>query len=65
MTAAGDCSHEIKGQLLLGRKAISNLDSLLKSRDITFLRKVSLVKAVVFPVVVYGYECWTIKKAEC
>ena len=65
MTAAGDCSHEIKGQLLLGRKAMSNLDSLLKSRDITFLRKVSLVKAVVFPVVVYGYECWTIKKAEC
>ena len=65
MTAAGDCSHEIKGQLLLGRKAISNIDSLLKSRDITFLRKVSLVKAVVFPVVVYGYECWTIKKAEC
>ena len=65
MTAAGDCSHEIKGQLLLGRKAMSNLDSLLKSRDITLLRKVSLVKAVVFPVVVYGYECWTIKKAEC
>ena len=58
-------SHEIKRCLLLGRKAMTNLDSVLKSRDITLLTKVSLVKAMVFPVVMYGYESWTIKKAEC
>ena len=62
--ADGDCSHEIKKHLLLGRKAMTNLDSVLKSRDITLLTKVSLVKAMVFPVVMYGYESWTIKKAE-
>ena len=62
--ADGDCSHEIKKHLLLGRKAMTNLDSVLKSRDITLLTKVSLVKAMVFPVVRYGYESWTIKKAE-
>ena len=61
----GDCSHEIKRHLLLGRKALINLDSLLKSRDITFLTKVCLVKAMVFPVAMYGCESWTIKKAEC
>ena len=61
----GDCSHEIKRCLLLGRKAMTNLDSILKSRDITLLTKVSLVKAVVFPVVRYGCKSWTIKKAEC
>ena len=61
----GDCSHEIKRRLLLGRKAMTNLDSILKSRDISLPTKVSLVKAVVFPVVMYGYENWTIKKAEC
>ena len=60
----GDCSHEIKSYLLLGRKAVANLDSILKSRDITLLTKVRLVKAMVFPVVMYGYESWTIKKAE-
>ena len=60
-----DCSHEIKRRLLLGRKAITNLDSILKSRDITLLTKVCLVKAMVFPVIMYGYESWTIKKAEC
>ena len=60
----GDCSHEIKRHLLLGRKAMTNLDSILKTRDITLLTKVRLVKAVVFPVVVYGCESWTIKKAE-
>ena len=65
ITADGDCTHEIKRCLLLGRKAITNLDSILKSRDITLPTKVHLVKAMVFPVVVYGYESWTIKKAEC
>ena len=64
ITAHGDCSHEIKRRLLLGRKAITNLDSILKSRDITLLTKVHLVKAIVFPVVMYGCESWTIKKAE-
>ena len=64
ITADGDCKHEIKRCLLLGRKAMSNLDSMLKSRDITLLTKVHLVKAVVFPVVMYGCESWTIKKAE-
>ena len=62
--ADGDCSHEIKRHLLLGRKAMTNLDSIIKSRDITLLTKVHLVKAVVFPVVTYGYESWSIKKAE-
>ena len=61
----GDCSHEIKTYLLLGRKAMTNLDSILKSRDITLPTKVYLVKAMVFPVVMYGCESWTIKKAEC
>ena len=65
ITADGDCSHEIKRHLLLGRKAMTNLDSILKSRDITLQTKVHLVKAMVFPVVMYGCECWTIKKAEC
>ena len=65
ITADGDCSHEIKRRLLLGRKAISNLDSILKSRDITLPTKVHLVKAVVFPVVMYGCESWTIKETEC
>ena len=65
ITADGDCSHEIKRRLLLGRKAITNLDSILKSRDITLPTKVHLVKAMVFPVVVYGCESWSIKKAEC
>ena len=64
ITADGDCSHEIKRCLLLGRKVMTNLDSILKSRDITLLTKVRLVKAVVFPVVMYGCESWTIKKAE-
>ena len=64
ITADGDCSHEIKRCLLLGRKAMTNLDSILKSRDITLLTKVCLVKGVVFPVVMYGCESWTIKKAE-
>ena len=64
ITAEGDCSHEIKRHLLLGRKAMTNLDSILKSRDITFSTKVHLVKAMVFPVVMYGCENWTIKKAE-
>ena len=64
ITAQGDCSHEIKRCLLLGRKVMTNLDSILKSRDITLLTKVLLVKAMVFPVVVYGCESWTIKKAE-
>ena len=64
ITADGDCSHEIKRHLLLGRKAISNLDSLLKSRDITLSTKVRLVKAMVFLVVMYGCESWTIKTAE-
>ena len=64
ITADGDCSHEIKRRLLLGRKVMTNLDSILKSRDITFPAKVSPVKATVFPVVMYGCESWTIKKAE-
>ena len=64
ITADGDCSHEIKRRLLLGRKAMTNLDGILKSRDITLLTKVCLVKAIVFPVVMYGCESWTIKKAE-
>ena len=64
ITADGDCSHEIERRLLLGRKVMTNLDSMLKSRDITLPTKVHLVKAVVFPVVVYGCESWTIKKAE-
>ena len=64
ITADGDCSHEIKRHLLLGRKAMTNLDSILKSRDSTLLRKVHIVKAMVFPVVMYGYESSTIKKAE-
>ena len=63
--ALGDCSHEIKRRLLLGRKVMTDLDSILKSRDITLPTKVHLVKAMVFPVVMYGYESWTIKKAEC
>ena len=65
ITADGDCSHEIKRCLLLRRKVMSNLDSILKSRDITLSAKVRLVKAMVFPVVMYGCERWTIKKAEC
>ena len=65
ITAHGDCTHEIKRRLLLGRKVMTNLDSILKSRDVTLLTKVHLVKAMVFPVVMYGYESWTIKKAEC
>ena len=65
ITADGDCSHEIKRCLLLGRKAMTNLDSILKSRDITLATKVHLVKAMVFPVVMYGCKAWTIKKVEC
>ena len=65
ITTDGDCSHEIKRHLLLGRKAMINLDSILKSRDITLPTKVHLVKVMVFPVVMYGCECWTIEKAEC
>ena len=65
ITANGDCRHEIKRRLLLGRKATTNLGSILKSRDITLPTKVHLVKAMVFPVVMYGYESWAIKKAEC
>ena len=65
ITADGDCSHEIKRHLLFGRKALTNLDSILKSRDITLPTKVHLVKAMVFPVVMYGCGSWTIKKAEC
>ena len=64
ITADGDCSHEIKRHLLLGRKVMNNLDSIFKSRDITLPTKVRLVKAMVFPVVMYGCECWTVKKAE-
>ena len=64
ITADGDCSHEIKRCLLLGRKAMTNLDSILKSQDITLPTKIHLVKAIVFPAVIYGYESWTIKKAE-
>ena len=63
--ADGDCSHEIKRRLLLGRKVMTNLDSILKSRDITLATKVCLVKAIVFPVVMYGCDSWAIKKAEC
>ena len=65
ITADGDCSYEIKRGLLLGRKVMTNLDSTLKNRDVTFPTKVHLVKAMVFPVVIYGCERWTIKKAEC
>ena len=65
ITADGDCSYEIKRRLLLGRKAMTNLDSVLKSRDITLMTKLCLVKTMVFPLVMYGYESWTIKKAEC
>ena len=65
ITVDGDCSHEIKIHLFLGRKAMTNLDNILKSRDITLPTKVCLVKAMVFPVVMYGYESWTVKKAEC
>ena len=65
ITADGDCSHEIKRRLLLGRKVMTNLDSILKSKDITLTTKVRLVKALVFPVVMYGCESWTVKKVEC
>ena len=65
ITVEGDCSHEIKRHLLLGRKAMTNLDSILKSRDIILPTKIHIVKAMVFPVVMYGYESWPMKKAEC
>ena len=65
ITAEGNCSHEIKRRLLLGKKVMTNLDSIFKSRDITLPMKVHLVKAMVFPVVMYGCESWTVKKAEC
>ena len=65
IAADGDCSHEIKRHLLLGRKVMKNLDSIFKSRDTTLPAKVRLVKAIVFPVVMYGYESWTVEKAEC
>ena len=65
ITADGDCSHEIKRRLLLGRKFMTNLDSILKSRDITLPKKICLIEAMVFPVVIYGCESWTVKKAEC
>ena len=65
ITADGDCSHEVKRHLLLGRKAMTNLDSILKSKDITLQTKVHMVKAMVFSVVIYGCESWTIKRAEC
>ena len=65
ITADGDCSHEIKRHLLLGRKVMTNLDSILKSRDIALPTKVHVIKAMVFPVVMYGCEIWTIKKAKC
>ena len=65
ITVDGDCNHEVKRRLLLGRKVMTNLDNILKSRDITLPTKVHLVKAMVFPVVMYGYESWTVKKAEC
>ena len=65
ITADGDCSHEIKRRLLFGRKVMTNLDSIYKSRDITLSTKVRLVKAMVFPAVMYGCESWTVKKAEC
>ena len=64
ITTDGDCSHEIKRHLLLGREVITNLESILKSRDVTLLTKVRLIKAMVFPVVMYGFESWTVKKAE-
>ena len=65
ITSDGDCSHEIKRRLLLGKKVMTNLDSILKIRDITLPTKVRLIKAMVFPVVIYGCESWTVKKAEC
>ena len=65
ITVDGDCSHEIKRRLFLGRKVMTNLDSVLKSRDITLTTKVHLVKAMVFPLITYGCESWTVKKAEC
>ena len=65
ITADGDCSHEIKRRLLLGREVMNNLDSISESRDVILLTSVHLVKAMIFPVVMYGYESWTIKKAEC
>ena len=65
ITANSDCSHEIRRQLLLGRKAMTNLESVLKSRDITFSTKVHIVKAIIFPLAMYGFESWTIKKAKC
>ena len=65
ITADSDCNHEIKRHLLLGRKVMTNLDSILRSRDITLLTRVCLVKAMVFPVVIYECECWTIEKADC
>ena len=65
ITADGDCSHEIKRRLLFGKKVMANIDSIFKSRDITLLTKVRLVKAMVFPVVMYGCESWTVKKTEC
>ena len=65
ITVNGDCSHEIRRQLLLSKKTMSKLDSVLKSRDITLPTKIQIVKAMVFPVVTYGYESWTVKKAEC
>ena len=65
ITVKGDCRHKIRRHLLLGIKAMINLDSVLKSRDITLLTKIHMVKAMVFPVVIYGYESWTIRKAEC
>ena len=65
ITADSDCSHEIKRRLLLGRKVMTNLDNILKSRDVTLPTKVRLVKAMVFPVVMYGCESWTVKKVEC
>ena len=65
ITSDADCSHEIKRHLLLGRKVMTNLDSILKGRDITLPTKVRLVKAMVFPVAMYGCECWTVKKTEC
>ena len=65
ITVKGDCHHKIRRHLLLGIKAMINLDSVLKSRDITLLTKIHMVKAMVFPVVIYGYESWTIRKAEC
>ena len=65
ITEDGDCSHEMKRHVLLGRKAMTNLDSILKSRDITLPTKFRLVKVMIFPVIMYGCECWTVKKAEC